>query len=154
MLQHARFCVVPDLTHALWLHERCRDQGLAGVSASLVMSKDRLGSDRVLIEQGTLAKLLGPLSTIMAFPVMGPLAVVGGLLEPLRAAALRATVGGFTGALVRLGLTTPDAIRSAAGVRDGGILLVIDFVDETQAQLVDAVIAAFGLRPLKPEQAP
>ena len=76
----------------------------------------------------------------LAIPGVGPFIAAGPLMAALGGAAIGATVGGITGALIGLGIPEYEAKRYEGKIRDGRILVSVSAAD---AQSIDEVIDAY-----------
>jgi len=97
-----------------------------------------------MIDDHVLASLVGSPTHIEVFTAIGPLLVIGPMQERLRAAAIASPVGGFIGALVRMGVPGPAATCYGGGLRQGRVLLAIHTRTAADREVLDRLIANLG----------
>jgi len=142
---HAMYCLIPDLSRTLAMLCQIDDLGLSTETISILVAEDHVnGADRAMIDDNVLASLVGSPTHIEVFTAIGPLLVIGPMQERLRAAAIASPVGGFIGALVRMGVPGPAATCYGGGLRQGRVLLAIHTRTAADREVLDRLIANLG----------
>ena len=81
---------------------------------------------------------------MLAIPGLGPLLAAGPLVATLAGIGAGGTVGGFTGALIGLGLPEYEAKRYEGRIRRGGILLSVHCDDSEWKRKAKAILKHAG----------
>jgi uncharacterized membrane protein len=93
-----------------------------------------------------LGGVLGWLAGIgsLAIPGIGPFVAAGPIMAALGAAAVGATVGGLTGALVGLGIPEYEAKQYEGKLRQGNILISVHSENSTETDKAKKIFETAG----------
>jgi hypothetical protein len=69
---------------------------------------------------------------LLAVPGVGPFLAAGPIMAALGGAAVGATVGGITGALIGMGIPEIEAKRYEGKIKDGNILIAVHTTDSDE----------------------
>ncbi|HEX5445222.1 MAG TPA: hypothetical protein VFW87_15390, partial [Pirellulales bacterium] len=91
---------------------------------------------------GVLGGALGWMAGIgaLAIPGLGPFIAAGPIMATLGGAAVGATVGGVTGALIGMGLPEFEAKQYEDKIKGGNILIAVDARDGDDAKRVEHIL--------------
>jgi len=146
------YCIAQSDAQAVRIAGRLRNSGFAPSDIS-VLAPDRGGRRDLGHENSTkapegaaagagggalLGGALGWLAGVgaLAIPGVGPLIAAGPIIAALSGLALGGTIGGFTGALVGLGIPEYEAQQYAGKLREGNILLCVHADNNDEAMLI------------------
>jgi len=82
----------------------------------------------------------------IAIPGLGPFIAAGPILAALSGAAVGAAVGGFSGALVGMGIPEIEAKQFEAKLRNGNILISVHTEDSLERERVEEIYKQAGAR--------
>jgi hypothetical protein len=80
----------------------------------------------------------------LAIPGLGPFIAAGPIMAALAGVGVGGAVGGFTGALVGMGIPEYEAKRYEGRVKDGGILLSVHSDDSTWTKKAKEILERTG----------
>lgn len=95
---------------------------------------------------GTLGWLVGV--GALAIPGIGPFVAAGPILASLAGLGIGGTLGGFTGALVGMGIPEYEAKRYEAAVKKGGMLLSVHVNDQEALETAKNIFETAGAHDL------
>jgi len=149
MADKAVFCIAKTEGQAVQIVEAARDAGFTGDDISVLLpdrgtsrefahemqTKAPEGATTGAVTCGVLGGIAGWLVGIgsLAIPGLGPFIAAGPIMAALGGATVGATAGGFTGALIGMGIPEYEAKRYDGRIREGNILISVhtDDRDET-----------------------
>ena len=142
---NAMYCLIPDLSRTMAMLCQIDELGLSTETISVLVAEAHLNpTDQAMIDENVFGSLVGTPTHIDIFSALGSLLVVGPLQERLRAAAIASPIGGFIGALVRMGVPAPAATCYGGGLRQGRVLLAIHTRTVQDRVVLDRLIANLG----------
>jgi len=156
----AIFCIATNESQAEMMINQLKIEGFSDSDISILFP-DKTGTKDFAHEQHTKAPegavtggttlgivggTLGWLASIgtLAIPGIGPFVAAGPIMAALSAAAIGATLGGITGALVGMGIPEFEAKRYEGKIKEGNILISVHSENHEETKRARDILEATG----------
>ncbi len=159
-MSKAVFCIAKSETQAIAVVDELKTSGFTDSDISVLFpdkrgtrdfahehnTKTPEGATVGAVSGGVVGGALGWLAGIgaLAIPGLGPFIAAGPIMAALSGAAVAATVGGITGALVGMGIPELEAKRYEGKIRGGNILISVHTESRDEADRAKDIFKMAG----------